>query len=66
MRNIKFRAWHKKHNEVYDVISLKFDYDGILEQAVVADKSFHWGEMKNEAEAMKALKVTMDFLSNIK
>ena len=30
------------------------------------NKSFHWGEMKNEAEAMKALKVTMDFLSNIK
>lgn len=41
MRDIKFRAWHKKHNEVYDVISLKFDYDGILEQAVVADKTFH-------------------------
>lgn len=41
MRDIKFRAWHKKHNEVYDVISLKFDYDGILKQAVVADKTFH-------------------------
>lgn len=41
MRDIKFRAWHKKHNEVYDVISLKFDYDGILEQAVVTDKTFH-------------------------
>lgn len=41
MRDIKFRAWHKKHNEVYDVISLKFDYDGILKQAVIADKTFH-------------------------
>lgn len=41
MRDIKFRAWHKKHNEVYDVISLKFDYDGILKQAVVADKTFY-------------------------
>lgn len=41
MREIKFRAWHKKHNEIYDVISLKFDYDGILESAVVADKTFY-------------------------
>ena len=29
-------------------------------------KTFHWGEMRSEEEAAKALEVTMDYLSNIK
>ena len=50
------KIWHNKKQK-------KKYYAFMNEQF---NKSFHWGEMKNEAEAMKALKVTMDFLSNIK
>ena len=29
-------------------------------------KVFHWGEVRSEEEATKALEVTMDYLSSIK
>nr|DAT74449.1 MAG TPA: YopX protein [Caudoviricetes sp.] len=41
MRDIKFRAWHKKHNEMCDVVALNFDNDGVLESAVVVDKPLY-------------------------
>jgi hypothetical protein len=50
------RIWHNKKlkNKYYAYMNEQFK------------KVFHWGEVRSEEEATKALEVTMDYLSSIK
>lgn len=45
MRNPKFRAYHKIYKKMYDVISLRFDYDGVPCAVVVSVKPFYDREL---------------------
>lgn len=63
IRNCRYTA-HRALDKIWHSKKLKKKYYAYMNKQF--KKVFHWGEMRSEEEATKALEVTMDYLSSIK
>lgn len=60
MRELKFRAWHKPYNEMCEVASLWFNYDGTLRTVVIIENMF------NDQKVVKADDVIVEQHTGLK